>query len=348
MRSVLRTMLAMSAAIGCVTALVTWLFPPAYASTATFVVESNGDQKLSGLAMLASEFGVSKALESSRSPRFYVAALRSRRILSEVLATRFPAAEQSADATGVPLSHLLVPEYAGTARDREAALKRLAKSTAVTIDPQTSIVSIEVRSERRDLAAGVARTYLRTLDQYNREYRQTRSKRRRTFLEVRVAAVRRELAMAENALRDFMLRNRAYQVSPSATTEYQRLSREVTAKQDVLAALVKQYETARVDEVDDQPSISVLDQPEPAADRPSYWPFLLGLVAFVLTAGLVLVGSWVDRRVGVRRLLRALATGPQSAPLVPPARAPAGAYAAGAGGVAANGAANGAAIGSRS
>jgi uncharacterized protein involved in exopolysaccharide biosynthesis len=78
-------------------------------------------------------------------------------------------------------------------------------------------------------------------------------------VENRVAAASLDLRAAEERLKNFVERNRLWQQSPELQLEYDRLEREVQVAQEVYLTLKRQYEEARVEEVNDTPVLTVVD-----------------------------------------------------------------------------------------
>jgi hypothetical protein len=87
-------------------------------------------------------------------------------------------------------------------RSRETAMKQLAKSTGVKLNPDGTIeVYVEDRDPRR--AAALAGGMIEALDRYNIAKRNTQGHRTRVFLEQRVAEVDLALRASEVALKQY-------------------------------------------------------------------------------------------------------------------------------------------------
>src|SRR5256885_42778 len=118
------------------------LMTPTYAATASFVAESGVQSRLpAGLTGLASQFGVDLGAEASRSPAFYADLLRSREILTEVLAAKIPG----------PQAHDSIRVYdlyrvSGSTPERrlEEGIKALRNRIQVAVDQRTDVVHVIV------------------------------------------------------------------------------------------------------------------------------------------------------------------------------------------------------------
>ncbi|HEX5830509.1 MAG TPA: hypothetical protein VFY16_05970, partial [Gemmatimonadaceae bacterium] len=73
---------------------------------------------------------------------------------------------------------------------------------------------------------------------------------------------RAELRAAEDRLQAFLQRNRVYRSSPELVFEFERLDREASVRQQLVASLTQAYEQAKIDEVRDTPVITMVERPE--------------------------------------------------------------------------------------
>ena len=95
---------------------------------------------------------------------------------------------------------------------------------------------------------------------------------------------RPELRQAETAVRNFYERNRGWQEAPALVFEEAQLRRQVTVSQEVYLTLRREFETARIEEVNDTPVITVIDRA--VAPQRKSWP-KVGILAVL---GLALGG----------------------------------------------------------
>ncbi len=274
-------------------AIVSFFVPSKFTATSTFVPEIRGQTRmptgLGSLAGLASQFGVSVGADPSQSPRFYAKVAESREILERILLTRFlrPSANGSAD------SATLLVLFGVKGRDRSDSLyrglKKLRRQLSVSVDNQTNVVTISVETSDGQLAASVTNKLVAQLNEFNSQVRRSQARERRIFVENRVTEGEKELRHAEQALKTFYERNRSWQQSPQLVYEEGRMRREVEIRQEVYVTLQREYETARIEEVNDVPLITVID----AAVRPAVrsWPKRAFLV--ILTGALAAIASFL-------------------------------------------------------
>ncbi len=273
-------------ATGLVTAILTGalvlVLPRRYRAEGSFVVDQRVETRIPGnLAALAGQFGFALPTDAAESPQFYAELLRSREVTDAVLLSRFAAGSDSAT-----LLELIEVTGSSRADSLFKARRKIAKRLAVAVDGRTGLVKVSFTANKPELAAAVVNRYLELLNAYNLETRQSRARRRREFVETRVAAANSELRAAEERLKTFIERNRLWEQSPELRLEHDRLQREVQVAQEVYLTLKREYETARVEEVNDTPVLTVVDSAVPPVRHA--WPRRRFSVSVALALGLAL------------------------------------------------------------
>ncbi|HUL02180.1 MAG TPA: Wzz/FepE/Etk N-terminal domain-containing protein [Gemmatimonadales bacterium] len=241
------------------TSIAVLVMPPSYASTASFVPENPVQPRLpSNLAGLATQFGVNLGAEGSRSPAFYADVLRSRQILSEVLGANVsdPRAGDS-----MTVSTLYRVKGATPEQRLDDGVKALRNRITVGVDQRTNVVRVTVEAPSAVAARDVLQLLLDRLADFNVHTRQSTAGERRKFIEGRTASAEQDLHGAEQALRAFYERNRQWQSSPQLRLEEQELNRQVTIQQELYLTLRREYETARIEEVNNTPVLTIIDHP---------------------------------------------------------------------------------------
>jgi uncharacterized protein involved in exopolysaccharide biosynthesis len=157
------------------------------------------------------------------------------------------------------------------------------------------MLRLGVRDHDPALAAAVANAAGSTLQELVMRSMMTQAGANRRFVETRLDKARTELASAENAAERFREDNRHPDDSPRLVMEQGRLLREVRTREEVLIALTREYEMARVDENRDVPVLNVLDVAQPPAFRS--WPSRIGMAAGGLLLGFVagIALAWTRR-----------------------------------------------------
>jgi len=286
------------------TAIVVLLLPPRYTATVTFVPEQRAPSRGGGaagaggggLVGLAGQLGIPLGMDPSQSPRFYAEVLTSRELMARVLLTKFPDPRRPAAGDSLPLLAILRVWGGKNAADSlDRGVRKLDRRVSARVDIQTYLVYLSVTTRYPDLSAAVATRFIEYLNEFNATKRESQARARRQFVEQRILDGERELQAAEDDLRRFHERNRAWQESPELSAAEGRLRRQVDIYQEVYLTLRRDYEQARIEEVNDTPVITVVDPAVPPV-RQSHWREVLVLLAFVLGGVIGVVGAWTGGR----------------------------------------------------
>jgi uncharacterized protein involved in exopolysaccharide biosynthesis len=256
-----RPMVGLPVLAASATAALSFLIVPTYTATTTFVPEIQNQPRLPArLAGLASQFGPSLGTEATHSPQFYAEVVKSRQLLERVLLSRYlsPLIDENSDDSTTLLRILRVTGR--TAIDSlHRGVKALDKLVSVNVNNQTNVVRLSVETRHPDLSAAVANRLVEYLDDFNTKTRQSQARERRKFVEDRIVYGERELRIAEEELKRFYQGNRSWQQAPQLAFEEGRLRRQVEIQQEVYITLKREYETARIEEVNDTPVLTVID-----------------------------------------------------------------------------------------
>jgi uncharacterized protein involved in exopolysaccharide biosynthesis len=287
-----RLVVRLPVAVAVVVVVASLVVPPTYTATTSFVPEVRSQSRLpAGLAGLAGQLGISLPSEAVASPRFYAAVAMNRELLERILLSRYPNPRATATADSLRLLELLRVKGRDAADSLQKGVKALQRMVAVRVDNQTNIVRLSVDARYPELAAAVANRFILYLNEFNTETRQSQARERRKFIETRLSEAEQGLRAAEEQLRAFYDRNALWQQSPQLVFQEGRLRRQVDIQQEVYVTLRREYETARIEEVNDTPVITVIERAVPpterSAPRRGVWVVLalvLGALAAVFLA----------------------------------------------------------------
>lgn len=282
-----------------VTGVATLLAPRTYTATTSFLPQSS-DGSLSRLAGLAAQFGVAglPGQNSGESPEFYQDLATAKSVLGPLVEARFDSLVP-ADLAPATLVTLLRATGRDSAMRHEDAIKRLRRNLQVAIDGKTSVVTLSVETRWPGLSRELATRIVSAIINFDLHVRQSRASAEREFTEGRLADAKVELREAEDALQGFLARNRQYDKSPSLQFEYDRLSRAVSARQQVYTDLDRGYEQARIEEVRNTPRVTVIEPAElparPNSRRLVLRVLLAGIAGLFLGLGAALWAQGVDQ-----------------------------------------------------
>jgi len=263
--------------------MVSFVMPKYFTSSIAFIPEDQQTSSLpAGLSGLAAQFGVLQP-GGGRSPEFYARLLNGRHIREAIAGTTF-------------LNGITLFGYYGTGGKRdsvERTIRKLGKDYSVSVDRATSIVRLDVELRDPELAAEVARAFIVQIDSFNSQLRRSSARERRIFTEARLGEAQARLTAAEDALRDFLAQNRSSN-APALQFERGRLERRVSVAQELYLNLARGVQTARIDEVNDTPVISVVAPAfvpmRRSRPRRLFVGFVAGMLA-AMTAGAIAVGG---------------------------------------------------------
>jgi tyrosine-protein kinase Etk/Wzc len=284
-----------------VVAVFSFVVPSTYTAMTTFVPQARTPGRFpSGVAGLAGQLGISFGVEATESPRFYANLVKSRELLERILLSEYQdPRETRSSPDSTTLLRLLNVKGRDAADSLHHGVKALNNLVSARVDNQTNVVRLSVDARYPTLAAAVANRFVAYLNDFNARTRQSQARERRKFVEQRLADGELELRTAEESLRTFYERNRSWQQSPQLVFDEGRLRRQVDVRQEVYLTLRREYETARIEEVNDTPVITVIDRAAPPQERSRPRRMLLVVVALVL-GGIVGVfwaagGEYFDR-----------------------------------------------------
>ena len=214
------------------------------------------------LAGLAAQYSLSiLGADPSQSIDFYEALLVSNELMRRVAQREYQVRMNGRTVRGALPAFYGI--HAGSkAAEIDLAALELGTHIRTEVTRRTGIVAFWVSAPYPDLTQQLAANVVKELDVYNTERRRSQVTAEREFIEKRVEDSRVALARAENDLRSFLDLNRQYTTSPSLKLENDRLQREVTMRQDLYTSLARSYEQARIEEVRDIPTITIVEPPD--------------------------------------------------------------------------------------
>ena len=276
--------------VGAVLATGAWLrLGRRYAAFASFIALSSGRSLPSSLAGVASQFGVSlPSSNDGESPQFYSGLVQTRILLSRVLRT--PIQSSGRQTT-------LRDEFTRdtSAKGEAKAVRNLRKVIEVDIDSRTGMLRVGMRLRDPELAAAGANAVVEEVGRLNAEIRQEQGRSKRAFVENRLRAARAELDSAERNLRDFYVTNRSWNGSPALVYAEGLLRRHVQLTTDLYLSLTREYEGARMQELNSTPTITMVDPATPPVDPEGMmaaWMILGAILGLLFGIGWVLISAW--------------------------------------------------------
>jgi uncharacterized protein involved in exopolysaccharide biosynthesis len=269
--------------------LTVLLLPRQYTAESSFMLQTRPNVT-ADLTGLASQFGLSLPIgEATQSPAFYAELLQSREILSAVVDSPIALHEGTA-VRQAPLAEWFKVHAPTAALQREKTIKQLKNAVAASVSIKTGVITLRVKTRDPELSQRISQRMLSWLNEFNLEKRQSQASAERRFTEARLDEAHQQLREAEDRLLVFTQRNRDTRNSPLLSLEQDRLSREVSMRQQVYTSLVQAYDRAKIEEVRDTPVITVLQAPEQPV-RADPLDILTKTILTIIVA--LVVGTWL-------------------------------------------------------
>ncbi len=263
--------------------------PTVYTSSASFLPES-GEGSQTGALALAQQFGMMLGRANERTPQFYADLVTSDEILRRTVVSTYPFADSGQEVD-------LIAYYGIDEKTPEQELERtiveLGEDLSAGIDRETGVVSFSVTTSDPHLSRGVAAQIVELINDFDLNTRQSQAGAERIFTGERLVELRRELRVAEDSLKGFLVENRVFDNSPQLQFQHDRLQRAVLMRQELVTSVAQTFERARLEEVRNTPVITMIAPPRVAAFRDPKRRILilvLGVIAGSVIGGMAAFG----------------------------------------------------------
>lgn len=283
---------------GALALLLAFVLPPTFVASVSVLEapRSNGASALEQLGMSADLLGLRSGGGSNALT--YPDVLRSRRLLGTLLEQPF----RNQAGAQKPLIEWVQPGAPSPQRT-SLAIDELRQRLDIALDRRTNLLRVSVSDRDPVLAAAVANAACAELQRVVMTAMMTQAGANRRFIEQQLVGAHQDLARAENALRGFSEGNLRFGNAPRLALEQARLMREVRTQEEIVIALTRQREMAKVDENRDVPVLNVLDPAVPPAFRssPQRVPMTAIGVLLGLAMGIALQWPRIATALSVRR-----------------------------------------------
>ena len=231
-----------------------------YTSATTFITDAAEPQGANGnFAGVAAQLGLSAAAAPTKSPQFFADLLRSRSVFEAVLASKIPEPGRASATDSIRVLDLYSRKKGDAAHRLADGIRELGKHTSVSVNPRTSIVELLVAAPQPAASKLVTERFVASLGRFNLTTRQSQARERLRFVSLRLAEARDSLAREEAIQQDFLQSNRAIRNSPALEADNERISRQLTMYQETYETVRREYESARVDVINDTPVLTIID-----------------------------------------------------------------------------------------
>ena len=128
---------------------------------------------------------------------------------------------------------------------RVKAYDKLADHVSISVDKDSGIISVGVEDEDPQRAAAMANEYVADLQRLNLKLSMSSAGKERAFLENRLKLVKRDLAQAEDRLKDFKEKHQAISIDDQATAIIDAIAqlKAQLSSQEVQLGVLRSYQT---------------------------------------------------------------------------------------------------------
>lgn len=287
-------------AAGILVAGISLFISSEYRSTASILPDSQNEQA-STLMAAAATLGVRAPRGADDPGLTFPEILNSHWLAERLVTTPFDFTYRTGLVGPWHHQHETLKSYLGfTQTDR--AIQALPGILSVRRDIKSGTLTLSAETKSAELSQQVVRTALALLEEFLTERKNTHGKVKAEFVRARIKDAEGQAQAAENALREFLARNKNYRLSgdPGIQLTGARLEAGLVLRRQVVATLTLNLEQALQEEKDRIPTLSILDNgnlPE-IKSRPSR--ALLVLFAMILAGAASL--AWDGRRHLLARL----------------------------------------------
>ena len=264
-----------------ITAVLLFMQPNLYTSTAIILPSGKSDGNMSALKNLVGLSG-SMMMSDENSSSLFPVILQSNLIADELMQESYAFTHKGKQMT------LTLPEYFDQA-DPDLRRKALRDITTIEANQKTGEIALGVETAYPGFSQAILAEYLRQLEDFNLNRRQSSAKNNEEYLARQLEANKIELEAVEDALEEYQLANLdwAGSGSPEIMKELTRLRREVEGKSSAYIMLQQQYEMAKFDAQKDVPIVRTLDTPSLPSRKSGPFRRNIILMTGLLSLGLI-------------------------------------------------------------
>lgn len=240
------------------------LLAPEVFSTSSIFITKTGSKSTGNLGQLAALAGMSIGSSGNIDPSDYLdKVIQDKSFIATLFERKWYCKGDS-----LPLETILKIEPDTTVPNWKyryfmAKIESIRKGNVLSMkkDAKTGLLTLSTNAPDPQLAYDLNIFTLDYISFYIRNSIQSQAKEKRLFIEDRIKESIKVLEKSENALATFRGRNLMTQ-APQALLEETRLSRDVAMNQELYIQFQKQFELARIEEMDDQTLIQVVLEAE--------------------------------------------------------------------------------------
>jgi len=245
---------------------VLFFIDPVFNSSAT-LLPKNSPSNMPKFGGLADQFGLNMPSMSSSSGQIESAELYPELIYSRAMAEKILSREFES-LLYKPKNKILMKillNDSSAALNNPASYKMASNiffsSVRVVTDRRSPVIRLSVNAVEPKLASDIAMAVIEELSLMQSKFKNNKSEKKKTFIQLRIVEVKAELVLLEEKLKTFREKNRKISSSPALLLRKERLMREVGLKMEVYTTLKSQFELAQIEGLNNNESVDIIDYP---------------------------------------------------------------------------------------
>jgi len=248
---------------------VFWIASPVYTSISKVLPISEDGSSSNGFSGVAAQLGINIPLTIGGTvpwDEIYPEIVKSSDLLNGVLKEDY-ITEKYGKKT---LENILIEEFDLSSypqhEQKNRAMDELNKMINITKDRLSPVVTLEVAAFEPLFASELSKQLIEKSGQIQRQLKTNRVRQKRLFIEERLQEVSFEMNKMEKKLREFREYNRNISSSPSLQMRVQEMGREIDLQNSLYVTLKTQHEKAKIDEVERDDMVQIIDGPNIPTD----------------------------------------------------------------------------------
>jgi uncharacterized protein involved in exopolysaccharide biosynthesis len=151
------------------------------------------------------------------------------------------------------------------------------------------LFTLSITSPEAHLSEQIAYAVIEELDKLQKEFKSQGIIQKKVFIEERIKDVQKELGKTEVILKNFREQNKQIVFSPALLLKQERLERDIQVQTEVFISLKQQFETVKIEEVQETSFVHVLDTPNiPVSDNTSGMKIVIIAGFFGVAIGIII------------------------------------------------------------
>lgn len=243
---------------------VFWIANPLYVSISKVLPISEDGSSSNGFSGVAAQLGINIPLSIGGTvpwDEIYPEIVKSSDLLAEMMNEQYVTKKYDS----LKLIEIIVKEnslskYSIEERENRA-ITELRKMIKIKKDRISPVVTLEVSAFEPLFVAKLSSRLIEKSAQIQRKLKTNRVTKKRLFIEERLVEVSSDLKIMEKELREFREYNRNVSNSPSLQMKVQEMGREIDLQNSLYVTLKTQHEKAKIDEVERDDMVQIIDGP---------------------------------------------------------------------------------------